>query len=151
MDGRRSVLAVSAAGRLCALPIAEVEETMRPASVEPVLGAPAFVLGVARVRGSAIPVVDLGAFLGAGGDPPTRWVTIRLGERRAVLAVSSVDGVHHIDDGRFGSLPPLLSIAPVDHIDAITVVDDVLVTVIRPARILPASFPTWLDGAELAP
>jgi len=45
-------------GRLCALRLESVLETMRPLPVEPMAGTPPFVLGISIVRGVAMPVVD---------------------------------------------------------------------------------------------
>src|SRR5205085_1730186 len=91
------VLLCRMGGRACALRIAQVVETMRPLPVEPVAGAPPFVLGVTLLRGAPAPVIDGGALLGSGRSQPTRFVTLRVGERRAVLAVEAVLGVRTLD------------------------------------------------------
>ena len=57
-SGEQSVL-VQAGLHLCALPLGAVIETLRPLPLRPLAGAPAGVLGVAVVRGSPVPVIDL--------------------------------------------------------------------------------------------
>ena len=50
--------------RLCALSLGHVVETMRPLPIEPLAAAPHFVLGLATIRGSQVPVVDAGRLIG---------------------------------------------------------------------------------------
>jgi hypothetical protein len=50
--------------RLCALPLATVLETLRRLSIEPLAGAPAFVLGRSVIRGA--PDQAFHGFVGAG-------------------------------------------------------------------------------------
>jgi purine-binding chemotaxis protein CheW len=76
---------------LCALPLECLVETMRPLPVTADPLAPPFVLGVARVRGTQMPVVDLGALLGARLPPqPARFLSLRLEGRGVILAVEGV-------------------------------------------------------------
>jgi len=55
---------------MCALPLEEVEETMRPLPVAPVVAAPVFVRGVCLVRGTPAPVMSLAVLLGGAHDQP---------------------------------------------------------------------------------
>ena len=57
------------AGCYVALPAAQVVETMRPLGTDSVPEMPPFVLGLAIVRGAAVPVVDVGTLLGKVGGP----------------------------------------------------------------------------------
>ena len=51
-------------------------------------GAPAFVCGIVNVRGTLVPLVDLGRLLDAAPATPTGWVvTLDLAGRRCALAV----------------------------------------------------------------
>src|SRR5438552_18980179 len=104
---RQPALLVRAAGRLCAVPIAHVVEVMRALPVESIPGAPSFVPGLAIIRGAPMPVVDLGLLTG-GRSASGRFVTLRLGDRRAALAVDAVVGVPAGDASRPPELPPLL-------------------------------------------
>src|SRR5437870_3725437 len=93
---------------LGALPIEHVIETMRPLAVEPLAGAPPFVRGVAIVRGAPVPVVDVSLLVAGSSVPAGRFVSIRTGRRRAVLAVQGVVGVRQIALPSLRELPPLL-------------------------------------------
>ena len=99
-DGRSPFIRLGS--RLCALPLAGVEECLRPLPIEPVPAVPAL-LGLSIVRGRPVPVVRLAALVSAQTDAPIgRFVVLRLGERRAVIAVvEEVVGVR-----RSKSCPP---------------------------------------------
>lgn len=121
-------------GILCALPVSAVVETMRPLPVEPVAGAPPFVAGLSIVRGAPLPVLDLAMLLGLGPGEPGRMVVIRVGERRAAILVDHVEGLRSIDEVR--EIPPLLSRAAREVVEAVGVLDDQLLAVLRSARLL---------------
>ena len=54
-------------------------------------GAPAFVCGVVNVRGTLVPLVDLGRLLDVAPANPSGWiVTLDLAGRRCALAVDSL-------------------------------------------------------------
>jgi purine-binding chemotaxis protein CheW len=120
-----------------AFPIGHVIETMRPMAIEPVPHAPAFVQGVAVVRGAPVPVVDAGRLLGLPGVEPGRWVALRVGERSIVLAVEAVEGVR--DFPVAGALPPLLFGRGADFVAAIGTIDAALLWVLEAIRIVPES------------
>jgi purine-binding chemotaxis protein CheW len=123
--------------RLCALPLDHVIETLRPLPVEPVAGAPPFVLGLTVIRGVPLPVVDVARLLGADGAKTERFVTAMAGNRRVVLAVDHVLGVRTVAPQSLHALPSLLHTADVDVISAIGLLDAELLLVLRSARLLP--------------
>ncbi len=96
-------------GLLVALPLGDVVETMRPLPVEPLAAMPAFVAGLAVIRGAATAVVDAGALL-IGDVPPawTRFVTVRAGAATFALAVDEVVAIAPIARTTLGELAPLL-------------------------------------------
>jgi purine-binding chemotaxis protein CheW len=54
-------------------------------------GTAEFVCGVVNVRGTLVPLVDLGRLLGAAPSNPSGWVvTLELGGRRCALAVDAL-------------------------------------------------------------
>jgi purine-binding chemotaxis protein CheW len=119
-----------------------VVEIMRPLALEALAGAPRFVVGVAVVRGEAMPVIDCGALLTPADAPVplrahhTRWASIRCAQRNAVLAFEQIAGVrtlgaHAVD------LPPLLARAASDVVEAITTLDDALLLVLRGTKLVP--------------
>ena len=133
-----TVLLVTAGLRTCAVPVDHVLETMRPLPVDAIAGLPAAVRGVALIRGTPVPVVDLARLLGDARDHAHgRFVTLKLGERSAALAVSTVSGVQRLDLQRMQQLPPLLRDTESELIEAIGISDAQLMLVLRAARIVP--------------
>jgi len=125
--------------RLCALPLAQVVETMRPLPVTPVSGAAPFVAGLSVIRGAPVPVVDLGALLSRSEPPsPTRFATLRLEGRRVALALEAILGVRDLP-GTLAPLPPLLADASSEAVSAIGRLDAELLLVLEAARIVPDS------------
>jgi purine-binding chemotaxis protein CheW len=121
---------------LCVLPLEHVEETMRPLTVEPLAGVPAFVQGFAVVRGVPIPVVNAGSLLGGTASHPARFVTVKTGRRRIALAVDAVVGINEIPLASLDELPLFLQIASLDAISAIGVIDAELLLVLRSTRLI---------------
>lgn len=132
------VLLCRARTRLCAFPLAHVEETMRPLPLLALAGSPPFVLGMSRIRGTAVPVLDLGALL--GGEKPaatSRLLTVKAGERRVALAVEEVHGLRDVPPGTMRELPPLLEGASDGAAAAVGALDGELLLVLRAARLVP--------------
>jgi purine-binding chemotaxis protein CheW len=135
----------------CALPLHHVRETMRPLPTSPLGGAPAFVRGVAVIRGAPVPVVDAARLLGAhNASDAGRYVTLRSGERTVALAVEGVEGVSTLRELDIGELPPLLREASEATVSAIGTLDAELLLVLESAHIVPASVWSRLDQ-EAAP
>lgn len=133
----RRILVVAVQTRVCALPLVQVMETMRPLPVEPIAGLPSFVPGVSIVRGVPIPVVDLALLLGISSGVAGRFVTLRLGERQVALSVDAVLGIQDLDGCTIQKLPPLLRESSKDVIEAIGTLDAQLLFVLRAAWELP--------------
>lgn len=133
-DAGNSLL-VRMASHWCALPIAMVREIMRPLPIEPVRGAPEWVLGVAIIRGVPTPVVDAARLVGELGAAPSRFVILQLGTRRLALATGEVQGVRSISTATLGELPPLLR--EVGWLAAIGQHDGELLLALQTARLVP--------------
>lgn len=135
-SARHPALIFRARSQLCALPLGAVVETMRPLPLQPALDAPAFVAGIARVRGAAVPVVDTGALIGATDAPAfTRFVTLRTSDGAVALAVETVLGVQPLASDSFRRLPPLLR-AGSEILAALAALDAELLLVLELARTL---------------
>ena len=132
--------------RLCALPLEHVIETLRPLPVEPVAGAPPFVLGLAVIRGTPLPVIDAARLLGADDARTERFVTVMAGNRRVALAVDHVLGVRAVAPQSLHALPPLLHDADTDVIAAIGLLDAELLLVLRSTRLLPEDALPWAES-----
>lgn len=133
--------------RIGALALRDVRETMRPLPVEPLMGAPPFVLGLATIRGFPTPVVDAGRLLGpsessfapALSPSRARFVSLRLGERTAALAVDAVLDVRSVSSQILASTPPLLREAGASVVSVIGALDTRLLIVLEAARLVPDS------------
>jgi purine-binding chemotaxis protein CheW len=77
-----------------AVPVeAVIEVTMLEAST-PLPGGPRELLGLQNLRGHALPVYDLGAYLGAGSTPDAaRMIVVSDNGRRVGFAIDAVTGV----------------------------------------------------------
>jgi purine-binding chemotaxis protein CheW len=122
---------------------------MRPLRVELLPGAPAFVLGVAIIRGSTVPVLDASQLLGSTpGHDFERFVTLRVRERLVALAVAGVVGICTLSRDVDAPLPPLLRDATTATVQALRVLDHELLWVLESANVLPE--PVLASLADLA-
>lgn len=132
---------------LCAIPVENAVETLRPLPLEPLAEMPSFVLGLSIIRGNATPVVHAGKLLGVGEvGPPTRFLSLRVGERSVALAVDAVVGVRDLSTQTFDGLPPLLHDAAADVVSAVGTLDSELLLLLRSARVVPQSVWTALES-----
>jgi purine-binding chemotaxis protein CheW len=139
--------------RLCALPIEHVVETMRPLPTSALRGAPAFVAGVAIVRGQPVPVLDVSRLLEsvASVSPPERFVTVRVGTRCVVLSFDAVLGVRLLDEAApTDAMPPLLREVGAGVVSAIRALDAELLVVLESARAVPDAVWSALDASPRA-
>jgi purine-binding chemotaxis protein CheW len=157
-ESSQDVLLVRAGARVCALPIADVAETMRPLPTAPLAGTPPYVTGAAIARGVASPVVDLDALLagsagfGVPGDragADARYVRLRCGGRSALLAVEAVLGVSRLAI-RGGDAPPLLSAAAGGVVESLGALDGALLLVLRASRLVPEEAVRAIGAGETA-
>ena len=135
---RLSVVLVRAGGLLCALPLASVIETLRSPSIMPIAGTPAWVRGIAVIRGGTVAVVDLGILLGsgAGASKQARVVTVRVGSRIVGLAVDSIVGVSEFERSVLSDVPPMLRQAHPEVLAAMGMLDRELLMVLDGSRII---------------
>lgn len=141
--------------RIGALAVKDVRETMRPLPIEPLTGTPPFVLGVAIVRGSAVPVIDAGRLLDPSALPSAaitspfgaRFVSLELGDRSAVLAVDAVLDVRSLGAGILAQIPPLLREAGKELLSIVGALDTQLLLVLEAARLVPDSVWSEIKGA----
>ena len=118
---------------LAAFPVESVAETMRPVRAEPLAGQPSFVLGIALIRGQPTPVIDAGELVsGVRQSHPTRYVTLKLGQRRVAVAVDAVIGARRLSG--LTDLPPLLQRPSFTSLGK---TDDDLLVVLSAARMVP--------------
>jgi purine-binding chemotaxis protein CheW len=139
-QGSRCFLVVRAQEWMCALPLEEVEETMRPLPVTPVSAAPDFVRGVCLVRGAPAPVVSLARLLGgaaAQGSAGHRFVSLRVPEGRLALEVEEVHGLRWLEEETVDSVPALLRATASGHLQHLGSFDGRLLAMLAASRLLP--------------
>jgi purine-binding chemotaxis protein CheW len=96
-------LVFRAGSLLCALPLDDIAETMRPLPVRPLAGMPQHVAGVSVVRGTPVPVVDVAALLGDDSNTaPSRFIVVRGEHGQAALATGDVVGIEEVAPARAG-------------------------------------------------
>ena len=112
---------------------------MRPQRVRPVSGAPHFVRGVAVLRGLPVPVIDAASTIGqtASTSSGSRFVALRMADRRVALAVDEVIGVRRIEEGALSSVPRLLAAANEQVVSAIGTLDAELLIVLESGKLVP--------------
>ena len=139
-----------------ALPLTDVRETLRPLSVAAIEAAPAFVLGMAVIRGLPTAVIDAGllldrtrdsAFAAAGGS---RFITLRVTERPVALAVDAVLGIRHLAESALATLPPLLGASEQGPIEQLARLDGDVWMVLRAGRLIPDTAVSALDYAAMS-
>ena len=146
---RQAVVLCQVGAVVCALPLEHVSETLRPLPVEALSGTAAFIDGVSLIRGVPVPIVDLARLLGnVSAEPRTRLVVVKVGERRAALAVARVIGVRSLESAAVLDLPPLLGGASSEVIRTIGSLDARLLFVLETSRMLPESSWVSLEGAD---
>ncbi len=134
---------------LCALPLGAVIETMRPLAIKPVPGAPAYVAGVAVIRGEALPVIDMQRLFGGAGGANGRLVVIRTGNRRAALAFSDVAGIRELTPDMLSALPPLVDRGS-SAVMRLGIDDGELLLVLDAARVVPDDVFAAIDNKAMA-
>jgi purine-binding chemotaxis protein CheW len=122
---------------LCALPLEQILEVMRPLRTEALADAPPFVRGVAVIRGGPVPVIDLARLLGRGKAAVTRYVTVRAGERILALAVGEVLGLKRDDEAGARTTVPLMREAAQDSVAAIGTLDSEALLFLTTLRLWP--------------
>jgi purine-binding chemotaxis protein CheW len=135
----RASLVCQVATRLCALPLDAVVETMRPLPVEPIAGAPDFVIGLAIIRGAPVPVVDAARLLGAASVRPRRFVVLRMAARSIALAVDGVIGLRRLAADQLSELAPLAGAMAGEVVAAIGELDGRLLMLLEASRLVPDS------------
>jgi purine-binding chemotaxis protein CheW len=150
-SARASWLVCRAGAILCALPIEQVIEIMRLLPTEQIGSAPRYVRGLSVIRGTPVPVVDLGLVLGDKVARATRLIAVRAATRTIALAVESVIGITAIAADTFSQLPPLLRDAAADVVAAIAALDGELIVLLRAARLVPEELLARLETEKTAP
>jgi purine-binding chemotaxis protein CheW len=117
-----------------ALPIQQVQEIIRYSEPRAVSSTQPWIRGVISLRGKIIPVFDLGLRLGVHAEPgeDQKIVIVETGSGTAGVVVDEVEEVLTVDASQLDEVPGAGS----DAIDAIAKIDDRLVVLLTPDRLL---------------
>jgi purine-binding chemotaxis protein CheW len=117
-----------------ALPIQQVQEIIRYSEPRQVSSADPWVRGVISLRGKIVPVFDLGLRLGIPAEPAEdqKIVIVETDAGTAGVIVDAVEEVLTVDAEQLDEVPGAGS----DAIDAIAKIDDRLVVLLTPDRLL---------------
>lgn len=126
------------AGTKVVAPLNEVSEILNfMPSITRVPGTKEWLLGVANIRGTLLPVVDLQCYLGGGASHKTRRsrvLVINHDGLSASLLVETVQGMRHFAEDADTVMPEL--VGPMkDYIDAGCVVDGEIWPVFRMSKL----------------
>jgi purine-binding chemotaxis protein CheW len=141
----RSMLICRVDSCLYGLPLDHVIETMRPLPVEPLAGAPDFVLGLSMVRGEPVPVLDASRLFGTSTGTSRRLVSIDTNGRHMALAVDSVVGIRKVGSDTLQDLSPVLECTCSDAVRSLAPLDAELLRVLEETRLVPDSVWELLD------
>lgn len=145
---KTTVLVAKAGKTICAFPLANVIETMRPLQASPLPDVPSFVRGVSIIRGLPTPVVDLGVLIDASDTTNTeRFLCVQYHHQRIALAVSKVFGIHHVEMGTWDDLPALLEHSLPEFVQTIGTIDSQLLLVLGASKLLPLELWTRLENS----
>lgn len=143
----RQIVVFTAAGEEYAVPISHVQEIIRYTPPRRVASSDSALRGVISLRGKILPVFDLATRIGLhaeGADADASIVILETGEQMAGLIVGDVEEVVTIDDSQLDPSPAIAG----DAIDGIARIDDRLVLLLSPERLIEALDLAGLD-AEL--
>ena len=117
-----------------ALPIQQVQEIIRYSEPRAVSSAEPWIRGVISLRGKIVPVFDLGVRIGVHAEPgeDQKIVIIETASGTAGVIVDEVEEVLTVDADQLDEIPGAGS----DAIDAIAKIDDRLVVLLTPDRLL---------------
>ena len=138
------ILACRIHGRMCGLRLEDVVQTLPFLPIEPVRQPTPGVLGVCRVHGEPLPVIDLAMVFGAASASrrvdETRtgaMVALRVAGRQVMIVVEAIDGIHAMTPAAFRDLPPLIKgIGTSGPFDAIADLDAQFIGIIQASRLL---------------
>jgi purine-binding chemotaxis protein CheW len=129
--------------------IFSVERVLRFTKPRPVPDLPAWMEGVIDYQGRVVPVVDLRARFGAGGERPegARIVVCVVGDDWIGMTVDEVQEVSTIDASRMEPPPPLFRGLARDYLRGLVRKDDGVLIVLDVAHILTSQERLQLEKA----
>lgn len=136
---RNPYLLVSIGSRICAFPLSNVSETMRPLKTTGLPSAPAFIPGIATVRGALTVVVDGRALFEEPAGEAGRMVILKQGIRTFGLTVDSVVGIEELDESGSEEWSALLPSLTTAYVQRLLQIGSTFAAVLESGRIVPES------------
>jgi len=143
-----SSLVFRAGPLLCALRLDEVIETMRPLTIHPLAGTPAFVSGICIMRGLPSPVIDVARLLGGARAEISRFVAVRTERGPVAFATGVIHGVRPVSADAASRHKALLGDAPARLVAAVGTIDAEPVLLVQSMRLVPDE--VWAAAAAVA-
>ena len=134
------VISFRVGGQEFCIEVLSVREIRGWTPATPVPNAPSYVLGVVNLRGTVLPVLDLGARLGLpAATPAARHVIIVawIGERLVGLLVDAVSDIVSVGSGMLQPLPDMASDAVRSLVKGMLTIDDRMTSLILLDNLLP--------------
>lgn len=131
-----------------ALPLESVAEVMRMLPIEQLAGVPPYVRGLSIIRGTPVPIVDIGLLIGNRPTQSGRMVTLKVLDRVVAIQVEAVFGIHAFAADTFCQLPPLLRDVATEAITALGSLDAELLLALHTARLVPGSVFAEIDSGD---
>jgi len=94
----RRACVVGLGGRAFAVDVLDAREVVVLDAITPVPGAPAPLVGVMNLRGTALPVIEVRPLLGLPVRGALRALVVADGDRRAAMLIEAVLGLAGFDD-----------------------------------------------------
>ncbi|MBI2601726.1 MAG: chemotaxis protein CheW [Deltaproteobacteria bacterium] len=136
------VLCVQSENNICAIPVRDISEIMRPMPREVLPDSPHFVIGMSVIRGRPVPVVDFSSLIGLKRSSQFgKYVVLNLESRKVALAVENVLGIKNLSLEFMEKLPPLLQNVHPDIISAIGTLDEDFLILIQTPKLV--SIDAW--------
>jgi len=135
---KRELITFEVAGQLFGLDIHAIREIRAWSPVTRVPGVPHYIAGMANLRGSILPVIDLAARLGWEPTQPTERhaiIVVQIAGQSAGLIVESVSDLVQLDDSMLHQPPTLADSNEASFIEGLAPIgapmDDRMVLLLR--------------------
>jgi purine-binding chemotaxis protein CheW len=148
-DAAGDALVFRAGTLLCALPLDEVVEIMRPLAVQPLAGTPPYVRGVTIMRGVPTPVIDVARLVGGEHADPERFLAVRTDHGPVAFATGPIVGIRGAAPGGPAAHPALLPGASSRLVAGVAMIDTEPLLLLHSMRAVPAD--VWAAAAESVP
>ena len=138
-EPRAELVAFALAGQRYALPLSGLREVLPRAALTPVPGAPGEVVGLLRVRGALLPVVDLRRRLGVPPAPARtgdRIIVLRDGPVPAGVLADSVEGLVRVDTPISNDQPEIHGAPASRLVRSVLETPDGVLTILNPEAVL---------------